>query len=85
MKIRYSYVFFGITVISSIRLFLDHGFWIPFLFLLFVNALCLIRERALLRKLKEDQEKDRQLEYAKLAITQVGLTLVLFIVMVIVI
>ncbi|WYP27251.1 hypothetical protein NSQ54_03800 [Alkalihalobacillus sp. FSL W8-0930] len=85
MRIWYSYVFLGLTILLSFRLFVDHGFWIPFLFLLFLNVLCLIRERALLRKLKENQEKDRQLEYAKLAITQVGLTIVLFIVVVIVI
>ncbi|MGN7312775.1 hypothetical protein ACTHQ4_16920 [Alkalicoccobacillus gibsonii] len=85
MRIWYSYVFLALTVVLSIRFFVDHGFWIPFLFLLFVNALCLIRERALLRKLRANQEKDRQLEYAKLAITQVGLTVVLFIVIVIVI
>jgi hypothetical protein len=85
MRIWYSYVFLGLTVLLCFRLFFDHGFWIPILFLLFVNALCLIRERALLRKLKENQEKDRQLEYAKLAITQVGLTVVLFGLLVIVI
>lgn len=78
MDIRYSYMFLALTVVLSIRFFVDHGFWIPFLFLLFVNALCLIRESALLRKLKENQEKDPQLEYAKLAITQIWLTIVLF-------
>ncbi|MFK3938084.1 hypothetical protein ACI2JA_11330 [Alkalihalobacillus sp. NPDC078783] len=85
MRIWYSYVFLGLTILLCFRLFFDHGFWIPFLFLLLVNALCLIRERALLKKLKDNQEKDRQLEYAKLAITQVVLTAVLFGLMVIVI
>ena len=79
-RLRYSYLFLVLTLISFSRSFLhyENGLYITLLFFLLINFTCFSNEYLVIRYYDQNNQKNRNKGYALFIVLQVLITLIIF-------